>query len=128
MSTPQTELPLYRCHKVVRAAEMLLRQADEMAANAKTLRGLANAMGSMPATLGSHVITLAIALQRYDLCIVHREVLETAKAAIEAHDADEADHPQEAYRQQGEALQAIEQSLRPERWAGQAQPVEVAHG
>jgi hypothetical protein len=99
-----------------RNAEGLLRQADEMARNATALRQLANAIGSTPDPLGHHVITLAVALHRYGVCLVTREVLEIAKAAIEVHDPDEVDHPQQFAEQQRVALQAIEQSLKPARW------------
>jgi hypothetical protein len=110
---------------VSHSAAAMLRQADEMAANATALRQLANAIGETPEPLGHHVISLAVALHRYGVCLVTREVLEIAKAAIEAHDPDDADHPREAVERQRVALQAIEQSLWPQRWLQQQ---EADHG
>lgn len=94
-------------------ATVLLRQADEMEQNSRTLRRLANAMAELPTPLGAHVLLLADALHPYGLCIVRRDVLEIAKTAIDAWDADEADHPDDVRKRQQAVLSAIHKSLNP---------------
>lgn len=93
----------------------MLHQADQMEANAKNLRRLANALGEMPTPLGAHVLVLAQALRPYGLCLIHRDALEVANTALQAFDSDESDHPQEAYRQQVEALMAVGRAIHPQQ-------------
>lgn len=97
------------------SADLLLRKADELAENAKTLRQIAGALAEATDPLGYQVITLAIRLKRHRLCIVHRDALETMQAFIEAIDPDEADHPREVASRKQALLKSIDQALHPER-------------